>query len=168
MKALLKSILVVALLTLCNFVYADDPLTVDPNGDFSKFTKEQLETIENNLLAGLESENSGLRISCAYFLGEIKSEKALIPLMAMLRNGACDEEKIVAALSLYKLDIGRGVYLVKGASKFADSERVRRMCGIFYDAYVWEQRHPNTDQVAMDTEQEYNGYVIEDFLVEQN
>jgi len=60
MKALLKSVIVVALLSLCNFAYADDPLTPDPNGDFSKFTKEQLETIENNLLAGLESENSGI------------------------------------------------------------------------------------------------------------
>jgi len=119
------------------------------------------------LLAGLESENSGLKISCAYFLGEIKSEKALIPLMAMLRNGANDEEKIVAALSLYKLDIGRGVYLVKGASKFAESERVRRMCGIFYNAYVYAQNHPEV-QNDYASETEYNGYIIEDFLVAQN
>ncbi|MBN1637671.1 MAG: HEAT repeat domain-containing protein [Ignavibacteriales bacterium] len=167
MKALLKVIVVVVLILTSGFTFADDPLTPDPNGEFSKFTKEQLEQIEENLLAGLDSENSGLRISCAYFLGEIKSDDALIPLMAMLRNGVCDEEKIVAALSLYKINNARGLYQVKGAARFSESERVRRMCDIFYNTYIWEQKHPKseTDSYAIDTE--YNGYSISDFLAEK-
>lgn len=167
MKALLKVIFVVVLLFASGLTFADDPLTPDPNGEFSKFTKEQLEKIENNLLIGLDSENSGLKISCAYFLGEIKSEKALIPLMAMLREGACDEEKIVAALSLYKINNARGLYQVKGAARFSDSERVRRMCDIFYNTYLWEQKHPKSDTDSFVIDTEYNGYSISDFLAEK-
>ena len=39
--------------------------------------------IEDNLIVGVLSDNLGLRISSAYFLGEIKSEKAIIPLLKM-------------------------------------------------------------------------------------
>ncbi|MBN2572710.1 MAG: hypothetical protein JXA68_11320 [Ignavibacteriales bacterium] len=158
MKALLKVVFAVALLNLCGFVYADDPLNT--NGDYSKFTEEQICQFEENLLAGLQSDNSGLKISCAYFFGEIKSEEVLIPLMAMLREGANDQEKIIADLSLYKIGNARGVYLVKGASKFADSERVRKMCDTFYTTYVWEQKHPQTEDLYT-IDIEYNGTICQ-------
>ena len=39
---------------------------------------------EANLLVALQSDNRGLSESAAYMLGELKSSKAIIPLMKML------------------------------------------------------------------------------------
>ncbi len=69
--------------------------------------------IESNYLKGLNSDNPSLSVSCAYFLGELKSEKALIPLMDLFRNGKNDGARLVAAWSLLKIGNPRGVNLVK-------------------------------------------------------
>ena len=61
--------------------------------------ESKYETIENNLIAGVKSDNLGLRVSAAYFLGEINSNRAVIPLMHMLKNSDIEEERLVAALS---------------------------------------------------------------------
>ena len=60
------------------------------------------EAIEANRLIGLASDNRGLRLSCAYYLGEMQSYNAVIPLMKILREGQTSEERVVAALSLVK------------------------------------------------------------------
>lgn len=74
-------------------------------------------TIEANYLEGLKSNNIGLRTSSAYFLGEMKSEKALIPLMKMFTDAKTSGEKLLAAWSLLKIGDSRGVYLVKHATE---------------------------------------------------
>ncbi|MCW8850716.1 MAG: HEAT repeat domain-containing protein, partial [Melioribacteraceae bacterium] len=61
---------------------------------------EKYRQIEDNLLVGINTENRGLQISCAYFLGEMQSERAIIPLLKMLKSGETEEERIIAALSL--------------------------------------------------------------------
>ncbi|MCF8261736.1 MAG: HEAT repeat domain-containing protein [Melioribacteraceae bacterium] len=101
-------------------------------------SKQNYAQVEANLLAGLNSGNKGLSNSCAYYLGEIKSDKAVIPLMAKLRSGdeCCD--RIMAALSLSKIKDERGLYLLKQMAKFEDNERVRSMCEKFYLAHVRE------------------------------
>ena len=70
--------------------------------------KANYSKIESNLLVGLNSNIEGLRISCAYYLGEMKSENAVLPLMQILRDDQCYGARIVAALSLIK--IGNGNY----------------------------------------------------------
>lgn len=92
--------------------------------------------IEQNYLEGLNSDNCGLRVSCAYFLGEMKSSKAVIPLMDLLNTCPKVEVRLIAALSLIKIDDKRGVFLVKRQAEFCDSERVRLMCERFYNAYM--------------------------------
>ena len=72
-------------------------------------------TIEANYLKGLKSKNMGVQASSAYFLGEMKSEKALFPLMKMFSNPKTGEERLLAAWSLLKIGDSRGVYLVKNA-----------------------------------------------------
>ena len=67
-------------------------------------TKTEYTTIEDNLLVGISSENKGLRLSAAYFLGEIQSEKAIIPLMAILHDSDESCARQVAALALYKIN----------------------------------------------------------------
>jgi len=99
-------------------------------------TRHSYSVIESNYLEGLKSDNLGLRESSAYYLGEIKSERAVIPLMRMLRESEEESSKIIAALSLMKIDHPMGVYLVKQQVKFNDSKRIRELCEKFYASYL--------------------------------
>jgi hypothetical protein len=91
---------------------------------------------EMNLLIGLKSDNLGLRESAADMLGEIKSDRAVIPLMKMLRDDPQESSRIVAALSLCRIGDARGVFAVKRATKFDDSKIVQQRCAWFYEQYV--------------------------------
>jgi HEAT repeat protein len=90
---------------------------------------------ENNLLVALASENTGLQESAAYMLGEMSSERAVIPLMRMLRSEH-ESSRIVAALALCRIGDARGVFAVKRASRFDDNAQVRQRCAWFYEQYV--------------------------------
>lgn len=90
------------------------------------------EVVEANLLAGIESTNFGLRTSAAMMLGDLKSDKAVFALMNMLRNEDDERARIVAALSLYKIGSSVGLYAVKQQARFDQSERVRKLCTLFY------------------------------------
>lgn len=100
--------------------------------DNKKTDNVKYNQIEETLLAGVESSNKGLIVSSAQILGELNSDKAVIPLMKILHSNINDETKIAAALSLYKIGDARGIFAVKQAAKYDDSERVRKMCGNFY------------------------------------
>jgi hypothetical protein len=100
--------------------------------------EEKYKIIEDNLLAGLQTDNIGLRVSAAYFLGEFHSERAVIPLMKMLKSSDIEEERLIAALSLAKIRSPKGMFAVKQRVIFDDSERVQRMCKIFYNNYIIE------------------------------
>ncbi len=93
----------------------------------------------DNYLVGLNSNNLGLRISSAYFLGEYKISEAIIPLMKMLNNEKSEEARIIAALSLVKIGTGKAVYAVKQASDFDKSERVRNLCAKFYSSFTYAE-----------------------------
>ncbi len=54
--------------------------------DFSTFSEAKLSIIEDNLIRGIKSDNAGLQTSCAYFLGEMKSSKAMIPLLKLAKT----------------------------------------------------------------------------------
>ena len=109
-------------------------------------------SIETNLLIGINSDNEGLRISSAYYLGELKSEKAVIPLMRMLRQEKLEAARIMAALSLIKIENPQGLFLVKRTADFNEMERTRKMSGHFYNAYLvkkyLEQNPDNSDFLA--------------------
>lgn len=88
-----------------------------------------------NLLIGVNSDNQGLKLSSGYYLGELKSDEAVISLMNILKNSENSEERIMAALSLSKIGDARGIYAVKQAIKFDESERVRKLCSLFYQDF---------------------------------
>lgn len=92
--------------------------------------------IETNLLTGLKSDNFGLRVSSAFMLGEIRSEKAVPHLTRMLRNSGDERARIVAAISLIKIGSERSTYVVKQGIQFNDSEKVRKMCNHLYHAHL--------------------------------
>ena len=111
--------------------------------------KEKYSVIESNLLQGLKSEVEGLKVSCAYYLGEIKSQKAVLPLMKILRDDNCYAARIVAALSLIKIDDEQGVYMVKRTALFNNQDGVRKMSEKFYLAHLWHkylELHPDKVQ----------------------
>jgi HEAT repeat protein len=92
--------------------------------------------IEANLLVGLQSDNFGLSVSCAYMLGEIKSEKAISTLCCMLRNADDERARIAAAIALIKIGSERSTYVVKESIQMNDSEKVRKMCSHLYKAHL--------------------------------
>lgn len=135
-------------------------------GDSLKTQKvSTYENIENNLLVGLASDNEGLKFSCAYFLGEMRSDKAVIPLMRLFHNGETDEMKIIAALSLCKIKSERGIFAVKRGITFADSERVQRVCNIFYNQHLRDQRkgEVEVEEIQKLAKYTFNGYQLSDF-----
>jgi hypothetical protein len=93
------------------------------------------ESVEANYLNGLNSDNHGLKVSSAYFLGDMKSHKAVIPLMKMFRDEKNDGAKLVAAWSLLKIGDARGVFLVKRESELGDCDGIRCMLGQLYNDY---------------------------------
>ncbi len=98
------------------------------------------EVIDNYLL-GINSGNEGVKLSCAYLMGEYKITDGVIPLMKILHNGESEEARIIAALSLIKIGTPMAVYSVKEAAKLDDSERVRRVCKVFYDNFMTIEVH---------------------------
>lgn len=90
----------------------------------------------SNLINGVNSGNQGLRMSSTYFLGEMKSDEAVIPLMRILKSDENEEERIMAALSLSKIGDSRGIFAIKQAITFDNSERVKKLCSIFYQGYL--------------------------------
>lgn len=101
-----------------------------PNSDLP------FDKVEKNLLIGLNSDNFGLKVSSAYMLGEIKSEKAVIPLTRLLRDENDERARLVAALALIKIGTERSIYVVKDGIKFNESEKVRNMCQHLYNAHL--------------------------------
>jgi HEAT repeat protein len=91
------------------------------------------------LLIGLDSDNAGLTSSSAYYLGELSSAEAVIPLMKILKNAKQEELRISAALALLKIGDERGIYAIKRAIVFDESSRVSDMCEKFYNAYLYDK-----------------------------
>ena len=133
--------IIVISISLNSFVFADGgpekpkPTPISYN-DYSFFSDEEYSQIEKNYLFGLNSVNIGVRTSCAYFLGEMKSDKAIIQLLKLVRYGETDQERIIAALSLYKIGSKRGIYKIKILAESDKSERVRIVLGRLYRTYV--------------------------------
>lgn len=91
--------------------------------------------IELNVLEGMNSDNTGLKVGSAYLAGEIKSIKSVIPLLKMFHSDVNEKVRIQAALSLLKIGDLRGIKAIEYASRFDDSKYVRDLCKKFYCAY---------------------------------
>ena len=79
---------------------------------------------EANYLSALNSNNESLRINSAYMLGEMRSKKAVIPLMDMFRQNKDKGAKLVAALSLLKIGDARGIFLIKRSIELNENEGI--------------------------------------------
>lgn len=119
-------ILVVFLFAFSVSSLAQAPAELQKTG----FNREQ---IEENYLVGLNSDVAGLQVSAAYFLGEMKSERAVIPLMKMFRDeNNAPGQRLMAAWSLYKIGDERGLYLIKCEAENPECDYLRCLCEYFY------------------------------------
>ncbi len=122
--------------TICMFLFIIGLSGLLFAGSDVNKNEENLQSYEANLLEGLHTDNTGLQISAAYYLGEMKSEKAILPLMKLLRSSKCEDLRIIAALSLIKIESRSSVYMVKSESKFNNRAKIRKLCRQFYLAYL--------------------------------
>jgi len=145
MKHSNKLLLVLALIVIVlstSIVFAVEPVkpavasSKSTYNDFTVFSEEEYDQIETNMLIGIKSNNTGLQTSCAYFLGEMKSDRAMIPLLKLVTNGETEEARIIAALSLYKIQSKIGMYRLKGLAETDVSELARRVFDRIYKIYV--------------------------------
>jgi len=113
--------------------------------NYTVLTEKQYEQFEQNLMAGIKSDNIGLQTSSAYFLGEMKSDKSLIYLLKLARYGDTEESRIIAGLSLYKIESDIGMYLLKSLRNTDNSEKVRRTFDRIYKTYISDNRSFNYD-----------------------
>jgi len=87
---------------------------------------------EKNLLIALNADNYGLKSSAVQILGDIKSKKAVIPLMRILKSSDDENLRIIAAHSLYRIQSPMGMFAVRQAIRFDESSRVRKVCRNLY------------------------------------
>lgn len=109
-----------------------------------QFPQEKKSAIVDNLNVGINSSNIGLRTSSADvlfdlieddFLQSDDASKSMIPLLNMLENGKTDDERIAAAVALYQLGNGIGIYRLRGVAIFDDNKRVSTICKNLYYSY---------------------------------
>ena len=105
-------------------------------GDNSTKKYEYTQNTVESLIGGLNSDNTGLKTSCAYLLGELKITEGIIPLMRLLRNDENEKVRICAALALYKIGTPISIFAVKQAIRFDESDRVSKLAAKFYNDYL--------------------------------
>jgi HEAT repeat protein len=115
-----------------------------PTAKKSLITKDVI----NNLMAGVESDNFGLKTSAAYYLGEYQCSEAVLPLLKILKSDSREEARITAALALFKINDARGIFAVKQAIRFDESSRVKKICGNLYREYLNPQETPVLNYAA--------------------
>ena len=141
----LSNKLTLAFVILCfafsaSIVCASEPVkaagAISTYNDFSVFSEDKYNQIEENMLLGIKSNNTGLQTSCAYFLGEMKSDRAMIPLLRLVSKGKTEAARIIAALSLYKIESNIGMYRLKYLADTDESELAKRVFDKIYKKYV--------------------------------
>jgi hypothetical protein len=108
-----------ALMILIVFTAISFPANQELSGSAGKNAKK-----EAGYLSALHSNNESLRINSAYMLGELRSKKAIIPLMDMFRQEKDEGARLVAALSLMKIGDARGIFLVKRSIELNENEGI--------------------------------------------
>ena len=113
--------------------------TANTYNDYTILSDETLMKVQTNLMKGLNSDNLGLEVSCAYFIGELGCCKARVHLMKLARSGETEELRIIAGLSLYKIHSDIGMYQLKGMAQTDKSSRVRKIFDRIYQKYAYNK-----------------------------
>ncbi len=106
-----------------NAVYSDLSLSLDKPVN------------EKQLLNALCTDNIEECEKAIFYLGELRSQKAVIPLLRVFNNSENEGLRVLAALSLLKIQDGRGIKALSYAAQHDSNDFVKKMCGNFYGFY---------------------------------
>ncbi|MCW8804597.1 MAG: HEAT repeat domain-containing protein [Ignavibacteriaceae bacterium] len=89
-----------------------------------------------NLVAGIQSDNTGVKRSSIYFAGKYRIAEIESVLIAQLKEEEDPSTKILIALVLYELGSEEGLFEVKNLSLSDEDAKVRRMATQIYNEYL--------------------------------
>lgn len=90
----------------------------------------------NNLIAGIQSENDGLKRSSVYFAGKYRIAEVENILINQLQKEEDPSTRILIALVLYEMGSIEGLLVVQRLAQNDDNERVRRMATHIYNEFL--------------------------------
>jgi hypothetical protein len=121
--------------------------------DARELTDRQMELIQKNVLANLESPSMEVRAGTMQTLIELKKAYpsydigyAVIPMMETLKHDEKPAFRILAALTLYHLDSEMGRFAVERRAQYDSDKRVARHCAAL--VRNWGRPGISTDLVA--------------------
>jgi hypothetical protein len=89
-----------------------------------------------NLIAGIKSDNEGIRESAIYLAGKyrfIESENALIE---QLQVEKVPDNKVLIGLALFRMNSEKGMNKLQALATIDENARVRRMSQAIYNEYM--------------------------------
>jgi len=89
-----------------------------------------------NLVAGIHSDNTGVKRSAIYFAGKYRIAESEAALIAQLKKENDPSTRILIALVLYEMGSEAGLYEVKALSLNDEDAKVRRMTMQIYNEYL--------------------------------
>lgn len=121
--------------------------------DARSLTERQMELIEKNVLANLESPSMEVRAGTMQTLIELRKaypsydvNYAVLPMMETLKHDDKPAFRILAALTLYHLDSELGRFAVERRAQYDDNPRVARHCAAL--VRNWGRDSYSTDLLA--------------------
>lgn len=90
----------------------------------------------DNLVEAIKSDNEGVRMQSIFLAGKYEVSEAVSSLKSALRNSSSPEEKILIALSLYRIGDMSGMNAVKETARFDSSVKVRNRCALLYNDFM--------------------------------
>jgi HEAT repeat protein len=124
-KGFLTAVLLAAVLTGSVYAQKNSIKDVTPN-------KHALE----NLVAGIHSDNTGVKRSAIYLAGKYRIAESEEALIAQLKEENDPSTRILIALVLYEMGSEEGLLEVKELSLTDKDARVRRMATQIYNEYL--------------------------------
>ncbi|MCW8813815.1 MAG: HEAT repeat domain-containing protein [Chlorobium sp.] len=89
-----------------------------------------------NLVAGIQSDNTGVKRSSIYFAGKYRIAETESALIAQLKQEKDPSTRILIALVLYEMGSEEGLIEVKKLSMNDKDAKVRRMATQVYNEYL--------------------------------
>jgi len=124
-KTFLTAVLLAALLLGSVYAQKNSIKDVTPN----KYALQ-------NLVAGIQSDNTGVKRSSIYFAGKYRVAETESTLIAQLKQEKDPSTRILIALVLYEMGSVEGLLAIKQLAQNDENARVRRMATQIYNEYL--------------------------------
>jgi HEAT repeat protein len=124
-KGFLTAVLLAAILTGSVYAQKNSIKDVTPNNYALQ-----------NLVAGIHSDNTGVKRSAIYFAGKYRIAETEEALITQLKEENDPSTRILIALVLYEMGSEEGLFEVKDLSQNDENVKVRRMATQIYSEYL--------------------------------